>query len=252
MNTGFTVRINLFTDMKTKRTIPKLHKYFFLTCLFAFGFDFGFINIVNNAYRSFVKFLSTISTVVVLMLCLIPFIFFQEEPQLNYIYYLLVFLQQTTHVLCLRLSKYNLYHFIKDIYKVDKKIMIDKENKVLSIFIVYNTITYITKVFASVFNCARDKHCYLCCSSRGVFCAVIYGMDVISIVQVLIYYYMYDAVKCLTRNMDKFDTILIRKQYTDIANCSDKIHSLYGKLVSKTYSNPNVSETLEVTLFLWI
>lgn len=235
MNTDFTIRIKLSVDTKTERKIPKLHKYFFLTCLFGFGFDFGFINTVNKAYRSFVKYISIICVTVVLILCLVPFVFFEGLPQVQYIFFAFIFVQQTIHILCLRLSKYNLYHFMKDIYEVDEKIMIGKENKLLSIFIVYNTITYFSKMIGNTFNCASDKYFHKSCIANGVYCAVIFGMDVICIAQVLICYYIYDAVKCLMRNMDIcFDTKFIRKQYTDIANCTDKIQSLYGKMVSKT------------------
>lgn len=236
MNNAGTVRINLFMKIKLERQIPKLIKYVFLCYLFAFGFDFGFINIINKTRRSFAKFISVISVIVTLSVCAVPVIFSQNTPQIEHLFLVFVFAQQTIHVLCLRFSTYNLYHFIKDTYKLDENIMINKENKVCAIFIAYFTVIYVAKIIGCTSYCTNGN-CYMGYIPNGVHCAITFGTDVICLVQLLIYYYIYDAVKCLMHNMDKaFDSKLIRKQYTDIANCSDNIHWLYGKMVSKTYS----------------
>lgn len=234
MNKTKRVTMNRFLETKPKRKIPKLVNCAFLACLFGFGFDFGFTNSIGKKHRSFVQVLTTTVSISILVSLELSVILYVKEIQFEDVLTLLVVGHQMIHVIYLRFSNYNLYHFIIDVYKIDERVMLNKENMLVGVLIAYNAVMFIAVVSGCTFYCLNNN-CHMYYIPNGIYCAVTFGLDQICIVKVIIYYYIYDSVKCLMHNMDKvFDSKSIKKQYTDIANCSDKIKDFYGTLVRQT------------------
>lgn len=61
------------------------------------------------------------------------------------------------------------------------------------------------------------------------------GVDLVSAIQVIILYYLYAHISELQATCNKLHITRIRRTYTDIAECWDKIKPVYFNLVSKTH-----------------
>lgn len=230
---NFKVKINTYFKSISNRKIPKLVSTFFFTLLFGLGFDFGFIELVNRNYRSYLKALSTIVSILLFLALFTPLFYVNEF--LTQVFYGAGCLHYTVHVLVLYISKYNVYHFITDVYKIHNKTY-DKENIFLSCAVVYYLFAFLLKITVCITHCAvKEDDCFTITSiPLSPYCVPIMALDVVSFAQVLIYYYVHASLNFLKQLMEKkcIELSNAREQFTMIADCCDKINAFYGKMVS--------------------
>lgn len=231
---NFKDKIKLYINNLQKRQIPKFLKIYFLALLFVLGLDFGFINVVNKKIRSFSKLLSIVISILVFTHLLSPVVY--EISVSNFGFYALCFYQYAMSILVLHTAKYNVYHFIKDVYKVHNKTY-DKEYRFFSSLLAYNFIISIVKMIQFDYICKVKV--FYCFTISSVIPVHTYGvsvliLDIVAFVQILVYYYVHSSLKYLRELMENksIDLINARKQFIMIADCCDNIGGLYGKLVS--------------------
>lgn len=231
---NFKIKINTYFKTMSKKRIPKFLSLFFLTLFFGLGFDFGFINVINIKYRCYLKQLSFIVSFLLLTHLFTPMLYGIDYLTLGL--YGTGCFQYTVHCLLLYTSKYNLYQFITDIYKIHTNIY-DKEYIFLSCILAYSLMSWGLKLIMNYFLCTLPFFdCFTISSAIPEFTyyAPVMALDVVSVAQILTYYYVHAALKFLRELMEKkyIDLISARKQFIIIADCCDKISALYGKLVS--------------------
>lgn len=220
--------------VKKPRNIPISITTFFLVLQYTVGHDLGFSGVINRKIRFLCSYFSRVLSLVSIIIFFTPLITYDTSPRL--IWGLLGFATVIGHVITLHSVKYNAYHFVMDIRSIDSNTMRCKE-KFAGIFAsgVYIFI-FMSRLTASYMICFNKKEqCQFDVFPFSVaYCILLGCQESLWIVQVLIYYYVYCAVKYLKYLVDsrKYDLDDIRKQFTYIADCCDKIQPLYGYLVS--------------------
>lgn len=217
----------------SKRQIPKFVKIFFIALLFGLGFDFGFISVFNKEYRFYLKLLSRIVSILIIIHLITPLVY---GDLAGIGFYGFGCLQYAIHILLLYNTKYNVYHFILNIYEI-QNVIYDNEYVLLSCVTVYTLIFFLLKIILCNYLCALKVYeCFTISSMIPVYAysAPIIAMDVLVVSQIIIYYYVHAALKYLRLQMEnKFiDLINVRKQVIMIADCCDKISGFYGNVVS--------------------
>lgn len=230
----FKVNINSYFKSLHRKKIPKFVSIFYLAVAFGFGFDFGFLKVINEKYRVYLRHLSHIMSFLLVSYQLIISIF--ETDALKLSFDCAVALQYAIYVSLLYMAKYNVYDFIMNIYKIHNR-MYDEEYKFLSCVLAYYLITFVLKMNICVAQCLQMKDfCFV--NSIGLpryaHCGPIFALDVVAVAQIFVYYYVYASLKFLGKLMENenLDHTNVRKQFMMIADCCDRISALYGKLVS--------------------
>lgn len=230
----FKVKINPYFKSFSKKRIPNFVSTFYLAVGFGLGLDFGFLKVINEKFRVFFRLLICVISFLLILFLLIQIIY-ETGPVKFWIDCMFAF-QFSTYVLVLATAKYNLYDFLVDIYKIHNRFY-DDEYKCLSYLVAYYVVTYALKMLFCVVQCIPLIPA--CLSNltgipRYANCILIFGTDVLAVAQIFIYYYVYVSLKFLEKLIvtDDTDFINARKQFMVIADCCDKIGTLYGKMVS--------------------
>lgn len=201
--------------------------------------DFGFSKVLKKNVRLLTSCFCFFLSVFIITMISITTVHKIENSTLTTSYWLIYgLIQYSLHAIFLRLSKYNLYNLIVDIYSVDLTIMGNKikEKVFVTSIVIFFCVTYISKVVVCCLFCTNENDCNMFYISGYLNCIIIMGMDVITLVQIFIYYYIYKAAKYLKVSLEDKDRHKdiqwVRKQFTAVADICDEIAPTYGRLVS--------------------
>lgn len=229
--------INVKGPEKQENEIPNSLFICFTCVVFVSGLDFGFsktlkknVQILLNSYR---RFLSTLFITAIF----IQIVYKIKNAQLTASYWLIYgLIQYILHVIFIHLSTYNLYYFFIDMNSVGTyytKVNKNEHNSMVNLFIIAFWISCISKgVFCYLFCTSEMDECKTLYIPGYIYCDIIIGLDVITLVQILIYYYIYKAAKYLNVALEEKGIKWARKHFTAIADICDKITPIYGRLVS--------------------
>lgn len=199
-----------------------------------YGFNFGFIDTLNKKLRPWCRCISNFMTLVVTIFIVLPF-WFGFDDNLILFFNIFTIIPHIGHSIFLHVNKYKLYNFIKDIRIIAEDVC-SSERRIGWIAYLCLFLTCIFKFVACLYACFISR--YSCAKGNTtvfmLYVASSMGLDVMYIVQITIYFYIYNTVKHLKRliNDESPDLNTVRKHYVFIADCSDKIETLYGNLVS--------------------
>lgn len=222
-----------FKPIRNKE-IPNTITTLFLGLQLIYGFNFGFIEILDKKLQPLCKCISYFMTFVVTTLIVLPFWFGFVSDILLFLN-IIALVPYVSHTIFLHITKYKLCNFIKDIRIFERNIS-PNETQVGWFACLCLSLTCIFKFVAALYGCVLVR--YSCANGNVavymLFFASSMGLDIIYIVQIIIYYYIYHGVKYLKRLVDdeRVDLNAIRKQFVFIADCYDKVERLYGNLVS--------------------
>lgn len=223
---------------KRKREIPNSLIISFTSVLLAFGLDFGFSKIFNKNVKYFANCFCCFSPIFFITTIIIQIVDKIENARLTASSWIIYgFIQYSFHVIFLRFSNYNLYNFIVDMYLVEAntKGNKNKENLIVNLVIIFFWIHYaLMGVFCYFYCTSETDECKTLFVPGYLYCILYMGMNVITVVQILIYYYIYKTVKFLNVSLEvrNKDIKCVRNHYTAVADICDKITPTYGRLVS--------------------
>lgn len=232
--------INVNGPEKPEKEVP-LTLFVFFSILFALGFDFGFSNFLKKNVQCVATFFCHFMSILIITAIFIQIVYKTETAQLSASTWLICgLIQYSFHVIFLHFSNYNLYNFIRDMYSLDiiTKLIKNPDKVFVNRLLLFFCNSYIV----------RGTFCYLLCTSETnecetlyvpghIYCILITSLNIITMVQMIIYFYIYLAVKNLNValvNKDK-DIKWARIQFTALADICDKITPTYGRLVSSYF-----------------
>lgn len=218
---------------KNNEKFPKSILVLFLSSQLLFGINFGFSSIFKKKYQLIVERCSVFLSIAMTVLIISPLLF-------NSIFYWFHVIEYTAYILLLKFTKYNAYHFINDINKIYD---LNRSNKTFLSFVgvYYNIAEFFMKaIFISIlYKIGTEVIFSTNLSQYGISYTIIYhvpsiGLDVVSIVQIVLMYYINCCVRHLKTLLIANDVNFryIEKYYVNIANCFDNIKPLYGRIVS--------------------
>lgn len=218
---------------KPKSEIPKSIKVLFLV-LMGLGADCGVSEILNSKIRYIVKYYKIFFIIVEIIILASAFHNLSEQ----FWYWSNLFTSITTYVM-LNKTKYRVYNFLKDMHNVRKGITaIEREifGVTLSMYLVTMSLTIFS---LTVYRCAYDKK-FLCkgysAEHNALYTIACQSVDVVTVVQVVIYYYIYCHVKFLRTSLKNgLDISTFTKHYINLAEYCDKIRSFYNTMVSNVH-----------------
>lgn len=223
---------NKFTCVKPKKArvkIPKSINIYFILCLFIFGLDFGFKNTLNKYIR---MVFTSIQLCVSIMMCVILnwriFIFKFDSLQAS-----IHTIQYLMHCAVLLFSKYNVYDLIIDVHNLDKNIMRTVNMQLAFVLYVSTILIFGLKQTLCVINCIIKSSVYCETPFPGYwYCIPLIAIDEVTIVQMLLYYYVYRSVKYVRIILIHFDIKTVQERYFAVVKFCDKIRHLNSAFVS--------------------
>lgn len=243
MATKINGSVKITTDYNNSgnRNIPKIITYFFLISQFISGLDFGFPQALKDNVRIFFRIFTileicTYSVIIFTPLFVCPTMMFYIAPMILYPFF--EYVLNASILFCTR--KYNVYVFM---YNISQFCNLTKHDKFILylISIVNFLITLFLKailVFMLDYNIKTEPHCdglpfyyYMFVNLYYIF------VDLVSIAQIFIFYYIYSSMKHLKLMLmlpnQKLRFVLFR--YKAIVDTRDKIRPLSDTLVSYTF-----------------
>lgn len=232
----FQPKINLYFWNPTRsKRISNTIVTLFLGLQLIYGFNFGFIEALNKKFRPLCQCISYFMTFVVTSFIVLPF-WIGFDDNITFLFNIIAIVAYVGHNFFLHINKYKLYYFIKDIRIVAEDLH-SKEQLIGWVAYLCMFITCVFKFLTALYACLVAKHS---CAKSNTTIFILYvassmGLDVMFVVQIIIYYYIYNGVKQLKRLIDEKQEDLddVRKQFVLIADRSDEISILYGNLVSR-------------------
>lgn len=217
--------------IETKQDFPKIFIIYFIGIQICFDVDCGIILLCNEKYRAILKSIYRVKAIVILVISATIISSF-SVLKILYIFYLI---QYITCMLILTFTKYNVYEFLIDIFCTRKNRMSNEFN-VFGIATVFYTISIIffNMIVIGLYCLFYSKSCKSFFDVLSLAYFPIFGLDIISIVQVVILYAIYLNVKYMKRiltfgerNLDRIVSL-----YMSITKHWENIAPLYSKLVS--------------------
>lgn len=232
--------INVKGVEKPKRNIPIIYIITFLSIFFITGLDFGFSKVLKKNIQFFASRFSCFLSILVMSSIFLQTVYKIDNGQLKTSLWLIYLLTQYTfHAISLRFSKYKLYNLIVDVHSVDSNTMrnTNKDTIIVNLFFfsIWNSIP--VGVLVSYYFCTKAViECDTIYVPGYLYYALIMLMSVVTVSQVLTYFHIRKASKCLNislkdKNLDE-DIKVVRRQFTAIADICDKISPIYGRSVS--------------------
>lgn len=224
--------VNKIIHVKSKkctREVPKFINVYFILLLCMFGFDFGFKKTLSKYLR---MVFSCVQLCVFITMCV--FLIFGIGARRSDDYIVLVFvIQYLTHCTILLFSKYNVYDLIIDVYTLDGSIMEAVNMKFGFMLYFYTIFSCGLKQTLCVINCMVDSTHYCVKPFPGYFlCIPFLGLDVVTIIHILICYYVYRSVKYIKISLDHVSTKIVQERYHSVVTYCDKIRPLNSAYVS--------------------
>lgn len=227
-------RNTFFVEKKATKQFPNSIITFFLIMQFIYGYNFGFIDVLDAKIRHFCKVISLLvclCTGVILLLCT-PL--FQSEWDMRTFWGSLFFTQYSGHIVLLHFSKYKVHNFLTELRSIDDGIVHSKEHKIGFIACIIMGYLYLFVMVLVAVICVKtisvcmldNKHV------NAIYMICVSGLDAIVVVQLVVNLYTYYAVVYLAGLVDKEEVSLIRKQFLRISECCEKFGKCYGNLVS--------------------
>lgn len=222
---------------KPEKEIPSILNSFLITIHFTVGLDFGFSKFSKKNVKFLTNCYCRLLSIFLITAIIMQIVYKIRRAQVaasSWLIYSLI--QYSMHVIFLSFSKYNLRNLIVDVNSVKKTICNNKNNpkRFVSTLVIAFCIMYTIKTSLCYLFCASetDNICDTIYIPGQLYCALVMGMDVITLAQILIYYYIYTTVKDLVVSLVDKDIKWVRKQFTALADICDKITPTYGRLVS--------------------
>lgn len=224
--------VNKITYVKPKKItnkVPKSINVYFIMFLCIFGFDFGFKKTLSKYLRLMI---SCIQLCVEITMCIV-LLWHTSSLKFDYHMALLFTFQYLTHCILLLFSKYNVYDLILDVYTLDKNIMGAVNIKLAFVLYCYTILTCGLKQSLCVVNCSLNTTLYCQNSFTGYwYCVPLIALDSITIIQMLLCYYVYRSVKYVKMSLHNSDIKTVQERYHSIITYCDKIRPLNSALVS--------------------
>lgn len=231
--------VNIKDPVKPKTKFSRILLTFFLSVYFCMGLDFGFSKILKKNVQVFANYHCSFISIVIIIAILIQMVHKFLHAQVTTTgWFTYGLIQYSLHVIFLRFSKYNLYNLILDVNSVNIGGNKKYQERLVSVIIIFFNMTYVAKNVLCFYFCAtKTNDCDSIYIPGYLYCAVLMGVDVMTLVQILIYYYIYTAAKDLVVFFKDREIKWIRKQFTAVADICDKINPTYGRLVSTFVSH---------------
>lgn len=221
-----------FVKKKPNNKLPNSLITYFLIMQFVYGFNFGFIDILNRKIRNFCKHLSLLVCLYNIIVLFIPV----SELFLNLrlVRFLLYFSRYCGHIILLNFSKYKVYNFITDIRSICVDNIHLKERKIGWCTCIFFWLYFIVSMTVTVGMCIITNRAWLVDNRllHILYQIVIIGLDVIVVVQLILNTYTYYAVIDLEELAENENVTFIKKQFICISEYCEKIAGHYGNLVS--------------------
>lgn len=221
---------------KPKSEIPMSIIISFTSALFIFGFDFGFSKVLKKNVQLFATGVRLFIAFSFITAISIQIVYKLENEHLTATSWLIYgLIQYSLHVFFLHFSNYNLYNLLVDMYSVGTytKVKRNELNAMVFFLITIFWISYTIRGIFCYFMCTIEiDECKTVYVPGYLFCDIIIGMDVVTLAQILIYYYIYKTAKYLNAALEDKDVKWAREQFSAIADICDKIAPIYGRLVS--------------------
>lgn len=215
--------------------IPNTIVTLFLGLQLIYGFNFGFIDILNKKLRSLCQCVSYVMTFFVATFIVLPF-WYGFADDISFFYNILAAIHYVGVMISLHVSKYKVYNFIKDVRILEDECSNEKRLGWAASLCVF--MIFVCKIVAHFYACMLFRNF---CANGNVPVYMLYVassicLEIIYIVQVVLYCYVYNTVNYLKRLVDdsRLDLRAIRKQFSLLADCCDKLTTVYGNLVSPT------------------
>lgn len=130
-------------------------------------------------------------------------------------------------------SKYNVCNLMIDIHSIIDGKKVSVSNKFTIIIYFYMILTFLIKFVICNLGCVMEmEQCTTLTTPAPIYCIPAMAMESLTIIQILISYYIYLSIKYIKKSLNKIDIKILQASYMTIANCWDKIKPLYTKLVS--------------------
>lgn len=213
--------------------IPKSITVFFLM-LMGLGADFGASAILSGRIRTVVKFYMIFFIVVNVIILASAFnILFVE------LWYWSSLFTGILNFVMFNKTKYKLYNFVKDMHDLGKGITTIERETFGVIISMYSVTMSVSLLLLTWYRCDYDKQYF--CKEFSVEHITLYtfaclSVDVVTMVQIIICYYIYCYVKFLRTSLESdlnIDTF--KKRFMALAESCDKIRPFHNVMVSNDH-----------------
>lgn len=234
---GFKAKIKknqFYVEKKLKKKLSNSIITFFFILQFLYGFNFGFIDLLNKKIRRFCKCITLLISLYTTAILFLASPIFLTERDIRVFWGSLVLLHYCGHMTLLNFSKYKVHNFITDIRSIYCGIIYSKENNFGWLAcIAFGCMLAITVMSSAVFCTATNSGCMLKNNIvNAIYMISLIGLDAIVLVQLIVNFYTYYAVEYLVGLVGREKTCLIRKQFFRVSKCCEKFSGYYGNLVS--------------------
>lgn len=212
--------------------LPTTVVVLFLIFMYLLGIDFGFKKKIKK------KFLVITNGVQILMIVLMLAILFSPllTATLDNIHYFFYAINYVVYCVIAYTAKYNVCDLMIDIHSIIDGKKVSVSNKFTTIIYAYLFIIFLIKFAVCNLGCVMDmKHCNSLTTPSYIYCIPAIAMESLTIIQILISYYMYLSVEYIKKSLNKVDIKILQANYMHIGNCWDKIKPLYAKMVSQCF-----------------
>lgn len=223
-------RVNKVTYARPKKCeVPKFINIYFILILCIFGLDFGYKKTLRKYFRVMLSFVELCATI---LMCVI---LIWRISLMKFDYYMAAtfFVQYLMHTVLLKLTKYNVYDLIMDVHRLDKDIMKAVNTKFAFVLYFNTIINFAVKQTLCVGACYTDNSYYCKPSFPGSwYCLPLIGLDGITIVQMLLCYYVYRSAKYVKICLRNCDIQIVQERYRAVVAYCDKIRPINSAFVS--------------------
>lgn len=234
--TSGTMKISVDSRRRRNTNIPKTISYFFLISQLISGFHLGFTKMLSKNVHGRLRIFTIVIACTYNVIIFAPAILFSASYfDLTFFIILLEYTVNAIILCCYK--KYTIYDFLCNISEFSN---LSKNEIYLLNFIsvIHSTIIYSLKCMLTVPFTVRyiiiEQYChffyvFFCCSWY-------FFVDLVRILQIVIFYYVYATMKhlnfMLTSSGQKVD--FISKRYKNIVGVFEKVKPLLHSLVSLT------------------
>lgn len=223
-------------EKQKKSNTPKPLKYYFVISQVVFGFDYGFIPVLEKCLRAPVRCFVLLEISFYLLVFIAPIPSYYNEhsswtPLAEYLMY----------ICTLKYSKYTLYDYIVDVNNYIEIKCKDRHffllTSLMNFIIVHATKLFVMMAFRLIdpgpfFNQHFSMNFHWCHYFFYAFPRL--GTDTVALCQIVIFYYAYAYVRNLKDQLmsPELDINRAAQSFVNLADVYDKIRPLQNRLVS--------------------
>lgn len=223
----------------SKKLIPKCLVSFFLTINFIWGLDFGFLKHFDKKTQKAAQFVTFILNILAITMLSLPIGYVNIKPS-HFAWHFSYLLQYIVVIFILNCTKYKLYDFLIDVSvinfkKAHKTVMINNFHGFTMIGCVFGI--QIIKYMIYIFHYKNEINSVILAVPYEIHGIWYFCIDFVPYALIIIHYYIYVNLKNIKESVYAvtFDLNNIEEQYEGIADCYDKIMSLYDNIVREFY-----------------